>query len=422
MKKIINILILVFTCTLVVLVAGCSSDGELEKITPNDFAFLDIEESTRAAGEKLNNFYIDFTTDAVKYVDSSNDIESKNVIVSPVSVSILLAMLANGVEEDMAQQIIDYLGCQDKESLNRFISVILNELPKVDNQARINFNNAIWVDNQLKINSDYYEILQTIFSSDINYADISNNTENVLKAINSWSYKNTDGLIPTILDYLNNDTFAVLLNSIYFKAPWKINIFDSKNTITSKFNGLKKVSDVKMMNSDFDMRSYSCTENFEALDLVFGNSAFNMLIVLPRESLSTEEANALFTAEEFSRLYAQGTYLPAKVRLPKFKLQCKLDLNKILQQTPIAQITETNKLEMFDSKKEGVLEFNQATSLEIDEKGAVVATTTSATATTGAPIFPTIVDFNVNRPFYFFIIETSTRTRTCILSGRIADL
>lgn len=41
-----------------------------------------------------------------------------------------------------------------------------------------------------------------------------------LKRINNWCYKQTNGMIPSIIDQLNPNAIAVIMNAIYFNGTW----------------------------------------------------------------------------------------------------------------------------------------------------------------------------------------------------------
>ena len=77
---------------------------------------------------------------------------------------------------------------------------------------------------------------------------------------------------------------------------------------------------------------------------------------------------------------------------------------------------------MFSPTAEGGLIMKQNTSFEIDEKGATAAVVSVGEMTNSAlPIDPNKEYTMVfDRPFYFFLRETSTGT--CLLSGLIADI
>lgn len=401
--------------------ASCSSEEVETIITQNEYEPILLDEETISVSNNLVNFYLNFTLDAVGSIDANSDIESKNVVVSPISTGLILSMIANGTESDMTKEICNYLGHPNIMDVNNFASILLNQLPIIDNQSNIKLANSIWVDNQYKLTQDFSNTLESKYLGQISYENISKDPKKVLKTINKWCSNHTDGMIKSIMDDTKENTCAVLLNALYFKGKWKSNPFNPDDTKRAKFTGSTKVSSVDMMHSDYIVRHYGLSENFECVFLPFGNGSFNLLIVIPTSQMTLEQANSMLRTE-YHPLMNNYKQCEIEVFLPKFKLESHYDLNKIFNNTKIAGITENLNLNMFTPNISGQIDFSQASSFEVNENGAQVASVTSGEIWVSAP--PKIeydkYTINIDRPFYFFLREISTGA--CILSGRIADL
>lgn len=420
MKQVIKFVIFAMACVFGFSAVSCTSDSVEDVVMPNEFEAIKLTEETRAAGNALSRFYAEYTTDAVRYVDDSDELKSKNVVVSPLSASILLSMVANGLDTNMYKEIIDYLGCDDMDGLKTFMNILLTDLPKADNQTNFILSNSVWVDSHRTLNGQYSSLIESIYNADISYVDIENNSQIVLNDINAWSAKKTNGLIPSILEKLDSETLAVLLNSMYFRAPWSDDFFNVNDTKAEEFHGFNKISKVDMMHTSI-IGSYSNTGNFESISLPFGNSSFSIRFVLPTENVSMNEANSLLTVDELDKLN-HGNIYSISISIPKFKLSTRINLNGVFNYSRISSIINANQLfTMFDPIVTGFLDLNQGSSIELNEKGAEVAATTSAGDILSAPMFKDVA-FNLNRPFYFFIMENATGTKACLLSGRITDL
>lgn len=92
------------------MLAGCNSENEPDVIAPNERVDIALDQNTRSAADNLKEFYVNFTTDAVGYVDADDDMRTGNVAVSPLSASMVLAMVANGVSGETQREITEYLG------------------------------------------------------------------------------------------------------------------------------------------------------------------------------------------------------------------------------------------------------------------------------------------------------------------------
>ncbi len=397
---------------------GCESGNGLETATQNERRSIELDNTTRSVAKELNDFYLKFTTDAVKYADSLN--EGGNVVVSPLSASMVLAMLANGVDADLQQEIAQYLGTSDLSALNSLSNILLKELPTLDNQSELSLANSIWVNNQYKLTNAYTELMTTDYMADVKYEDFNGNPSKLLKKINAWCSDKTDGQINEFFDNLDPNTMAILLNAMNFKGAWKENIFNKENTEKQTFHGAKGDSEVDMMQSYLDTRSYNADENFEIFYLDFGNKSFNMTVVVPNETLSISDANQLLSAEELSSLRQGSVLCQLAVYLPRFKADTKMGLDEVLRAGQLSALTGNLSLYMYDPAQRGAMTFKQAACIEIDETGAKVAAVTSGEISNSLIMPGGTYTVKVDRPFYFFIKESSTGA--CLLSGRISDL
>ena len=402
------------------ILSGCNSENEPERVVPNMRESIELNTDTRSAANELKDFYVQFTTDAVKYAASQTDID--NVIVSPVSAAILLSMIANGVEADTQKEITDYLGVTDLSALNTLSNILLTELPKVDNQTDFGLANSIWINSTYAtLTPAYTNLMKSDYMADVRYEKFNDDAK-LLKKINDWCSDKTNGQIKTMPTQLSSDQLAILLNAMKFKGVWEEKTFLKENTTKETFHGASRVNDVEMMHSPHKDRYYAADDNFELFYFFFGNSAFYFTVVLPNENLSLTDANELLTTREIRKLQKEAVRCQLEVYLPKFKVNSKLKLDNVLTAGQLAGLKGTMAFNMFEPHQTGQIEFNQASSLDIDETGAIGASVSSGELIAYAPeIIPGgEYTVKVNRPFYFFIREISTGA--CILSGRISDL
>lgn len=408
--------------SLLLLLTACSSEEDLSNRTPEEWKRIELSDNTRAAAKDLKDFYVSFTTDAVRYADSSDDSESKNVVVSPLSAYILLAMVANGVDSDVQKEITEYLGSSDIESLNELASILLTELPKTDKTSDVRIANSVWIHNRLNFSDEYVSILDSYYAAEKGSLDFSGNSKKALTTLNTWCSKHTDGLINRMFDKIDPATLAVLLNAMYYRGIWADEKeFMPENTIKDTFKGINGEKTVAMMQSWHKKRYYYADDDFESFNLYFGNGAFSLQIVLPSEELTLEEANKLLTQNLLDKFSKERVEVSLKVQIPKFKVNHSAKLNDIFAMAGIQNLNNVVNLKIFDRAESGSFTFRQSAAFEIDEKGIIVAAVSSGEQGFMAPLIPGgEYTVKIDRPFYFFLRDASTGA--CLLSGRIADL
>ncbi|CAL1297722.1 unnamed protein product [Larinioides sclopetarius] len=158
--------------------------------------------------------------------------ETGNIFISPLSISMTFGMLYYGAAGNTAEDLKDALGYK-KEGMTKeivdltFKRFLTNELRKSAN-FNLNAANAILVDNKLGLLPDFKKKVQETYFANVKSVDFQTNTSEILKDINSWVSKQTNGKIPKLLDSLDKKTVFIILNAVYFKSLWKYP-FDPKN-------------------------------------------------------------------------------------------------------------------------------------------------------------------------------------------------
>ncbi len=407
--------------------SSCSSEaapgGEIEeRPVPNKRVDIELSARTRAVADNLRDYYVGFTTDAVRYVDTHPEEEKNpNVIVSPLSASILLGMVANGVEEEAMETICRYLGTDDLDGLNTLAAQLLTELPAVDNETKLSLANAIWVNDKLRLSSAFTSAMAATYDLAIEYGDFVNNGAGVKDDIFKWCEKETNGLIRQLDLEIHPETMAVLLNAMYFKGMWNRNPFDSKNTRKADFHGAGGTKSVDMMDSGEIKAEYGWTKGFTVFRLYFGNGAYSYTVLLPGEGMTLERSLSALTPEVMKEIetMSPGTVI---LQMPKMKVERELSLSDVFEGTDMEVLNRSAHFTMFEPKQPGVMTIKQSAMFSVDETGAEGAAVTfdDIFGSAGPDYKPTVQTITVDRPFFFFINEVSTGA--CILSGRVAEV
>ena len=150
-------------------------------------------------------------------------------VLSPISVAYLMGMLANGAEGATQTEIMKALG-QDGTSLqtlNDAYKSIINHASALDRRTQINIANCIAVNKQVTFKNEYATAMKALFEAQVESMDFT--SPKTLSKINGWCAKQTDGMIPNIVDQLDANATAVLMNAIYFNGTWASK-FDKSQT------------------------------------------------------------------------------------------------------------------------------------------------------------------------------------------------
>lgn len=372
-------------------------------------------------GEDMDNTYLIFSDAERSTVENTNEfalnlfrtqagMDSK--VVSPVSVAYLMGLLANGANGNTQAEIMKALSMSGTSlsMLNETYKAIINTASRHDSQTKVNIANCVAVNKQVTLKDSYKETMQSLYNANVESLDFA--SSKALSNINGWCSKQTDGMIPKIVDRLDPNATAVLMNAVYFNGTWA-DKFDKNDTKTENFRGYTRdIKKVPMMHQEGKF-SYTDNKDFSAVTLPYGNGSYSMTVILPAEGKSTTNILNSLDAKTLEQTQYDMKECVVDLKLPRFTTTTETQLNK-----PIATLGATS---MFESGKADfsnmtdyamfVSTMLQKAKIEVSEEGTKAAAVTAAIMTMSAlqPEEPRHVTFHANRPFIYLITERNSK-------------
>jgi serpin B len=290
--------------------------------------------------------------------------------------------------------------------------------------ARLLAANALMLVRPGVVSEDYIATLKTRYAAEV-FAGAS------LDDVNGWVARKTDGRIPAILDRLDPDSSAVLLDAVYFKARW-VSVFDSKLTRNEAFHLTRaQQAEVPLMNQTgrFSLVSRG---GYRAVRLNYQIPALGLVVVLPDDIEGADAVARRLGANELAELFTAlrdgKAQKPVALALPRFKSEFKADLVGPFRQAgmqkafdqkaadfsgmtgrPVAQ----GRLYISRIAHRAVIEVAE----ENTEAAAATAVVVRPTAIPALPVSPE--PFRVDHPFLFYLVDDATGA--VLFEGRIAD-
>lgn len=347
---------------------------------------------------------------------AANRAGDTDLAISPVSVGYLLGMLNSGADGLTRQEISNVMGLgnNDVQAVNAFYANMLLNAPGMDEEVRLATTNALYANTDVgaEFSDSFAQDMRGYYLAGIENLDFTD--PSALKRINQWSKLSTEGMIPEILtpDELNPSAWAILLNSVYFNAPWSAP-FDEENTRNAYFipTGSMPV-ELPMMKREGDYSLYE-DDSMSALSLPYGNGDFRMIVVLPVQGNSTDAILASLTAESWQELCGRLAPAAVSVMLPRFETKTSTDLIGILSEMgmPSAFIPDNADFHLMtaDESRLYIGLMKQKACIEVTEAGTKAAATTVAEMeVTSSGEESEVHEFHANHPFLYFIVEQST--------------
>ncbi|MGD9923191.1 MAG: serpin family protein [Pseudorhodoplanes sp.] len=272
------------------------------------------------------------------------------------------------------------------------------------------------------IAKDYEDAVRTQFAAEIfKTADLT--------TVNNWVREKTEGRIPKILDRLNPQDSHVLLNAVYFNAPWA-QAFAENATRDREFHltATEKVEVPTMsQNAAFAIEK---GDGFSAIRIPYARDGLSMIVVRPDDIGGISPVIAGFDGAKLDALMEglrKAQKRPATLLLPKFKFEFSVELI-----TPFKALGMTKVFDPAQSDLSGMtgLPRDQAQStidqiahravIEVAEAGTEAAAATAVVVTTRTMLpQPQQERFVVDRPFLFVIADD--KTGAILFMGRVSD-
>jgi len=342
------------------------------------------------------------------------------VFVSPLSASCALGMTmngANGTTYDEMRSALQF-GNIDLAAIDSGYKSLIDLLMSLDPSTTMQIANAIFYSQTFPFNSSFTQTVATYFDAEVKPRDFQD-SQGTLTAVNDWASAKTKGRIPKVLDSVDPSAVMYLLNAIYFKGSWRER-FDPAETHDATFHAVRGDQSSKLMHRQ-GKTLYSETSDYQAVDLPYGDSAFTMTVVLPKDGKSVESVAASLSPAAWSSLSASFGQREVDLYLPKVTLAWKRELSGNMKALGMhaAFVDGADFTRMSPLGRQLVLSFlQQNTFVSIDEEG------TEAAAVTVGGIFvtsvPTVTTVRVDRPFIFVIRERLSGT--VLFMGKIVRL
>ena len=239
-----------------------------------DNDYLILSDAQRDLLAKNNTF-------AINLFNKTNGMDSR--VISPLSVTGLMTILANGADGDTRQEILNTLGWTgaSMEEINEIYGLLVKQAGVIDPSVTVNVADYVAVNKDNRINNEFGKTVGDLFGTEVRNLDFA--SPKTVNTINGWCSKHTGGMIPRIIDNVDPGAVAYLMNAIYFNGPWAER-FQTKDTKVEAFRGYTRdIKKVKMMHRN-DEYSYTANGTYSAVRLPYGNGSFAMTVLLPNEA------------------------------------------------------------------------------------------------------------------------------------------
>jgi serine protease inhibitor len=366
---------------------------------------ISVTEKTARLIKAENDFGFELFQNIYDY-----ETEYPNIMVSPLSVSLALAMTYNGANGQTKTDMEKTLKVHGltPEDINASYHDLVEALKSLEPKVQLEIANAIFYREDFNVKNDFITINQHYYNAEVTPLDFGAE-EAALDTINGWVADHTNQKIKTILDRITRDHVMFLLNAIYFKDIWQKK-FNEESTEKLPFyleNG--NIIQTETMQK-LDTLPYMSNDLFSAIQLSYRQDNYNMYIILPEVERTLEDIIDELNDNNWNTwMDSFQEKESVDIKLPRFKYKYEIKLNDVLSEMGM-EIAFTNGADFTGINPEGGLRIDYVkhkSFIEVNEEGTEAAAVTIV-AIERSSVGPEKVYFHVNRPFMYVITEKDT--------------
>lgn len=361
--------------------------------------------------------------------------DGPNVLASPHSVSVAMAMLYAGArgetEREMAEAMHYELPRDELHSAIEALSAaldrraadaddigLLDRLRGREAAFDLSVANALWGNEEYPYREEYLETLDDHYGAGLRQVDFAD-PEATRAEINEWVAGQTGDRIEEVLPAgsIGPNTHLVVTNAIHLLADWATQ-FDPADTAEGEFTALDGTSTTTPMMRQKAEFPAALRDGVSLVELPYVGEELSMVVVVPDgRSVEFERFEATLDTERLDGLLSALETAEVEVALPKFEFGFDARLNDALSALGMERTFDLGRAEfggMTDSRVAIANVFHESY-IAVDEAGTEAAAATAGSAADSAP--PRVV---ADRPFLFLIRDRPTGA--ILFLGRIVDV
>lgn len=379
--------------------------GEVDGKTP-DQAFIDAQ----------MNFALSL------FQGSAEKSGDKNMLISPLSVMLALAMTANGADGETRAEMEALLGGSlTLEELNAYLYGYVQALP-CDEKYKVSIANSIWFredEEAITVEKDFLQTNADYYGAAAYKAPFDDQT---VKDINNWVDQNTDGMIKKIVDEIDPSTVMYLINALVFDAEWGLPYCED-DVWDGTFHAIKgEERTVEMMRSEEDI--YLDDGSATGFIKRYTGGKYSFVALLPNEGMDLYDYINALTAETLSATLSNAQDAPVIATMPKFSYDYELEMVELLSDMGMASafgsVADFSKMGQSAYGNLFIGSVLHKTFITVDERGTKAGAVTSVEVNEESGPPTEIYTVTLDRPFVYLIIDEQTDLP--IFMGAVTDI
>lgn len=340
-----------------------------------------------------------------------------NVALSPYSIAVALGMTVNGAAGDTRQEMLEVLGAGSEQALNRGLNALTRHVESLaGRKVALDAANQLFGQRGTPWEQAFLDVLARQYGAGLRTVDFRTAAEDARATVNAWTAEQTRDRIRKILPpgSVDQSTRLVLVNALYFKAPW-LEPFEESLTTDGDFHlPVGTTTRVPMMRAALEEAAGATGDGWTAVRLPYVGGRLAMTVVLPDVGRELDVA-------DLPAILAAPRPGGVDLTMPRWTFRTEVALAEALADVGMPSAFEDGRADLSRMTQEEDLViddiYHQAF-VAVDERGTEAAAATGVVVrTTSAAISQLTVV--LDRPFVFVIHDVAHGTPLFV--GRVTD-
>lgn len=353
------------------------------------------------------------------YQALNKEIDPKNLVFSPHSISLALAMTYAGAGGKTAAEMKQVLKItlpqeryhQSWNNLDQWLAIRSNGKNNIEEGYNLRITNAVWAQQGYPFLDTYLNLLARYYGSGLQTTDFEKYPEESRFAINQWAADQTEQKIKDVIPAgaIHPLTRMALVNAIYLSAPW-LQPFDEK--ITN--DGLFSLPDGRRITVPFMVQTqnipYYVDDSIKMVALPYSGDQLSMIIIMP-EAGTFQQFISQLDIQEINSLMDKQNNGEVEIKVPRFRLENDFNLNEILEKLGMNLAFDLDQADFSGMEPARELYIDQVIHkayIDVNEAGTEAAAATAVLMTVKGfnPEEPQMITFD--HPFLFIIQDNES--------------
>ncbi|KAH8385395.1 hypothetical protein KR200_007313, partial [Drosophila serrata] len=296
---------------------------------------------------------------------------NENIATSPLALEVALNMIYMGSKDKTAAELKEVLKVTENTKIvSGKYDAFFQVLKTRETTSALDIANSIYVSDKIHIVPEYSKAIEESFRAQAVPISVAS-PDKAASVVNAWVKKKTHDRIPNAVTAKDIDPSLkiLLLNAFAFKGEWVFK-FPSFKTRVEKFHSSSgKAQSIKMMSQyGFYKAGELPALDAKVLQLRYHKSSLSMFVFLPNKADGLTKLEEKIGEASYQNLTSRQVH----IKLPKFKIEFKSELNGILKKLGIVEVfgAAANLEDLVQEKSTEISKVIQKGVVEISEQGS----------------------------------------------------